>query len=172
MSRLCSRVVRLLLAYQKDYNSSLQIVIFSLLFHYWYDPALFSIFYPIFVFCVVLLSNPQQLPVPLYGKEKVELITEDIKTIKSYYGQSIASNGNVIESRDGYDFETHLRNMEVYEHWQGKWERFLISSAKQTDCTGSNNMLLVGVIDLMLKEAKSSLKASESFHNSKSLDGK
>ena len=52
-------------------------------------------------------------------------------------------------------------------------ERFLISSAKQTDCTGSNNMLLVGVIDLMLKETKSSLKASESFHGSQTLlDGK
>ena len=70
MSRLCSRVGSFIASLpERLRNSSLQIVIFSLLFHYWYDPALFSIFYPIFVFCVALLSNPQQLSVPLYERK-------------------------------------------------------------------------------------------------------
>ena len=40
---------------------------------------------------------------------------------------------------------------------------FLFPVRSRQIALGSNNMLLVGVIDLMLKEAKSSLKASESF---------
>ena len=103
---------------------SLPLVIFSMTLHYFVDVALYSMFYPIFVFCVVLLSNPQQLPIPTYGKEDAAVGEKTVNAIKMYYSETNSLTGNLIESRDGKHLESHLRSMEVYEHWQGNWKGF------------------------------------------------
>ena len=145
---------------------SLPLVIFSMTLHYFVDVALYSMFYPIFVFCVVLLSNPQQLPIPTYGKEDAAVGEKTVNAIKMYYSETNSLTGNLIESRDGKHLESHLRSMEVYEHWQGNWERFLVASVEQTDENQANSMLLVGVIDLILNEAKNTVLADRNMDTS------